>query len=125
VNPTVLIVDDTEFMRFVLREILSEMGLGIIGEAGNAAEAKRLCDALEPDLIAVDLATPGLDGMDLLRDLRRRRPEARIAVITTLDRRDEARHALAAGADGLIIAPFDPHEVRETLGDLLAGSLHF
>lgn len=118
-HPSVLIVDDTEFMRFVLKEIMEEMGIPLVAEAGTLSEAMQLFKALEPDIVAVDLATPGIDGPGLVVRMKAERPQTRIVVITTLDRRREARAALAAGARDVIITPYDPFEVRQTLEALL------
>ncbi len=119
-HPTVLILDDTEFMRFILKDIIEESGVPLVAEAGTVAEARRLFSALEPDIVAIDLATPGVDGPALVREFVSARPGTLVAVITTLDRRADARAALEAGAVDVIITPYDPLEVRETLRDMLA-----
>ena len=120
-HPSVLIVDDTEFMRFVLKEIMADMGIPLVAEAGNLSEAMQLFNALDPDIVAIDLATPGIDGTELVIRMKSARPEVRIVVITTLDRRVEARPALAAGAQDVIITPYDPFEVHQTLQTMLAA----
>jgi len=120
-HPSVLIVDDTEFMRFVLKEIMADMGIPLVAEAGNLSEAMQLFNALDPDIVAIDLATPGIAGTELVIRMKSARPEVRIVVITTLDRRVEARTALAAGAQDVIITPYDPFEVHQTLQAMLTA----
>ncbi len=108
-------------MRFVLKEIMADMGISLVAEAGNLCEAMQLFNALDPDIVAIDLATPGIDGTELVIRMKSARPEVRIVVITTLDRRVEARTALAAGAQDVIITPYDPFEVHQTLQAMLAA----
>lgn len=115
---SVLIVDDTEFMRFVLREIMTDLAIGMIAEAGNAEEAAELAAVLAPDLAVVDFTDPGLDARAVIAALRECDPGLRVVAI--VHHGDESGRALAAaaGAVGLVEKPFDPDAVAAVLRPL-------
>ena len=81
---TVLIVDDAEFMRVMLKDILFEMGLNVVGEAGNGREAVRLFRKLKPDLVALDITMPEMDGIEALQKIKAISPDALVVMITAL-----------------------------------------
>lgn len=118
---SVLIVDDTEFMRFVLREIMSELPIGTIAEAGDAREAAELAAALGPDLAIVDFTDPELDAPAVAAALAEAEPGLRVvAIVAHADEAGESQ-ALAAGAVARIEKPFDPDAVTAVLRPLTEG----
>jgi two-component system chemotaxis response regulator CheY len=118
---TVLIVDDAEFMRLMLRDILDEMGLKTVGEAGDGCEALDLYRRLQPDLVALDITMPGRDGIATLREILAVDPEARVVMITALGQKDKVLESIQAGARDFIVKPFDPERVQATVGRLVAA----
>ena len=121
-SPTVLIVDDAEFMRLMLREILDEMGLKTVGEAGDGCEALDLYRRLQPDLVALDITMPGRDGIATLREILAEDPQACVVMITALGQKDKVLESIQAGARDFIVKPFDPERVQATLGRLVAAA---
>ena len=118
-QPTVLIADDTRFMRFVLRELLDEIPLVRIAEAGDRDEAAHLAAALTPDLAVVDTTAEAFDGLALIRELAAGGNVGRIAAIVRVNDPAAERAAAAAGAEASIVTPYDPDVVIATLEDLL------
>lgn len=119
---TVLIVDDAEFMRMMLREIVQEMGLVVVGEAGDGFEAIAAWRRTRPDLVLMDITMPNLDGTEALRAIIDDDPGARVVMICALGQKDQVLAAVKAGARDFIIKPFDHERVQETLGRLLAAA---
>jgi len=119
VQPTVLIADDTRFMRFVLRELLDEIPLVRIAEAGNRDEAVHLAAALSPDLAVIDTTAEEFDGYGLIRELSSNGDVARIVGIVEVDDAAAERAALASGAEAVIIRPYDPDVVLAVMEDML------
>jgi len=118
---SVLIVDDTEFMRFVLREIMSELPIGTIAEAGDVREAVELAAALGPDLAVIDFTDPELDAPGVAAALAETQPGLRmVAIVAHADEAGEAE-ALAAGAVACIEKPYDPDAVTAVLRPLTEG----
>ena len=60
----VLLADDHELVRMALRAVLEEAGVEVVGEAAGGAEALELCDALEPDVLVLDMRMPDMGGVD-------------------------------------------------------------
>lgn len=79
----ILIADDHELMRRVLRNLInSHDGWQVCGEAKNGNEAVKHARELHPDLIVLDLAMPVMDGMNAAREITQSRPEARVIMFT-------------------------------------------
>jgi len=117
-RPTVLIVDDTELMRFILRELLDSLPLGLIAEAGTPDEAIRLASALDPRLIVVDWTGP-LPAGPLQRSLRAQRPDCRLAAAVTYDDTRTANRARETGAEAVLWKPYSPRDTLSVLRPLL------
>lgn len=100
----VLIVDDHVIVRSGLRLLLeAEQGISVIGEAADGNEALQLVERQHPDLILMDIAMPGMDGMEATRQIRTRWPQIKVLVLT-MHRSDEYFfEVLKAGASGYIL----------------------
>ena len=98
--PRVLIVDATEDARSLLRIKLSVHGdYAVVGEAVDGLDAVRQAQLLQPELVLLDMAMPGMDGLEALPLIRDAAPEARVIVLTVFQPGDLADQAIAAGAD--------------------------
>ena len=95
----VLVVDDDDRMRDLVRVYLDRSSrCEVVGEGGDGHDAIRLADALNPDVVVLDLTMPGLSGLDALPSVRRVAPRARILMYTSRAPA-ECRLALERGAD--------------------------
>jgi DNA-binding NarL/FixJ family response regulator len=100
----VLIVDDHAIVREGLRLLLhEEADLTVVGEAGDGAEALALAAAICPDVVLLDLAMPGLDGLATIPRLRQRCPTSQVLVLTSFGDERRVRAALQAGAIGYLL----------------------
>jgi DNA-binding NarL/FixJ family response regulator len=99
----VLIADDSALLREALSRFLAELpDVLVVGESRDGGEALALASALRPDIVLMDLAMPGIDGLAATRLLKATFPSP-LVVICTLDDGDEARAAAhASGADALV-----------------------
>ena len=116
---TVLIVDDAEFMRVMLREILEDMDLVVIAEASNGVEAIEKFRQSRPELVLMDITMPTMDGIEALGVILKEDPQALVVMITALGQKDQVLSAIKAGARDFIIKPFDQERVQDTLSRLL------
>jgi DNA-binding NarL/FixJ family response regulator len=99
----ILIVDDDQTLRTVLKRILAKDGnLNVVGEAKDGSEAVELALALSPDLILMDLAMPRVNGLEATRRIKVERPETKV-IIFTQHQDDVYRQAAAqSGADAFL-----------------------
>ena len=111
----VLIADGVPELRGLLRRGLQGRGFELVGEAGDGAETLRLAGGVRPDAILLGLCMPGLDGLELLAELHRRLPAARVVALSPPDRGDLRRRALDGGADALLEQDVDADTLVATL----------
>jgi two-component system chemotaxis response regulator CheY len=117
---SVLIVDDSEFMRDLLREILT--GYDIVGEAENGVEAVELFEELSPDVVMMDIVMPIRDGIAATADIVGEHPGARVIMCTSVGQDEQMKAAIKAGASGYITKPFQKPSVLEVLEDVAAAA---
>jgi len=106
---TVLVVDDEPKIVDVVREYLEHAGFSVRTAADGPTALER-ARALSPDLVVLDLGLPGLDGLDVARQLRR---SSRVPIIILTARGDEVDRivGLEIGADDYLVKPFSPREL--------------
>jgi DNA-binding NarL/FixJ family response regulator len=105
VSPTrILIVDDHPVVRDGLRGMFQgDEDFAVVGEAGDGADAVRLAEQLDPDVILMDLHMPGVDGTTAIQQLVQRGSRAPVLVLTTYDTDADVVPALEAGATGYLL----------------------
>ena len=103
-GPTkVLLVDDHAIVREGYRRLLEdEANISVVGEAGNAAQAYEQARSLAPDVVVMDIALPGVSGIEATRRMLRDQPQLRILMFSMYDDAIYARRALEAGALGYL-----------------------
>jgi DNA-binding NarL/FixJ family response regulator len=113
VTITVLLVDDEPLVRAGLRAVLEAQGdITVVGEAADGAAVVPLVRQLRPDVVAMDVRMPLLDGIEATRAvLKAFAPPPRILVITTFENDEYVYEALRAGADGFLLKRARPAEI--------------
>ena len=121
----ILIVDDHPLFREGLRQLIErEPGLVVCGEAADAAEATRLIQELEPDLVIVDISLGCTSGIDLIKALKTGPGELPLLVVSMHDESLYAERALRAGAMGYVMKHEPPKVVRAAIQRVLGGSIY-
>jgi two-component system, NarL family, nitrate/nitrite response regulator NarL len=116
------LVDDHHLVRESLRHVLEvQPGILIVGEAGDRAEAFDLLAISQPGLVLLDITYPDDDGIALLRELRARRPEVRVLVLTMHRDAETVRQALRAGAAGYVVKGARTSELVEAIWAVARG----
>ena len=116
---TVLIVDDSRTSRRMLKEVLSQMGHEVIGEAVNGEDGFIKYKELNPDLVTLDITMPKLDGIEALQLIRKHNSEAKAVMITAAGQRDKMLQAVKYGAAEFITKPYEKEEVEKILNKIL------
>jgi len=111
----VLVVDDEKFIRVILCRMLTELGLDVVGSAGDGHEAVEKCVALSPDLVTLDISMPEMDGLTALRAILARQPEIRVLMSSSFGDKRVIAEAVRDGARGYLTKPFDLASIREKL----------
>jgi DNA-binding NarL/FixJ family response regulator len=118
----VLIVDDHPAVRRGLRTFLELAdGLEVVGEAADGRSALDLIAATGPDVVLLDMALPGMDGVEVLHELRRRELSCRALVVTSYT--DRLPAAIRAGARGYLSKDVDPVALVAAVRSVAAGHL--
>jgi len=129
----VLLADDHRMLRDSLRRSLEEHGFNVVGEAPDGAEAVRLAQALQPDVVLMDVSMPALDGVEATRQITRLVPHAQVVMLTMHADGDVMARAIQAGAIGYLVKDCSIDDVVATvrlaasgesvLSPALAGSM--
>jgi two-component system chemotaxis response regulator CheY len=118
--PSVLIADDAAFMRMMLKNVLTEAGFDVVGEAENGAVAVAKYRELKPDLTTMDITMPEMDGLAALREIRGQDPGARVVMCSAMGQQSMVIESIQAGARDFIVKPFQPDRVLEAVQKALA-----
>lgn len=118
----ILIADDHAVVRRGLRQILSETeDLHVAAEAGTPAEVVAALQRERFDVVVLDIQLPGGSGLDLIADVKRLRPEARVLVLTMFSEEQYAIRAIRAGAAGFLTKETAPEKLVDAVRRIAAG----
>jgi len=107
----ILIADDHTLFRDSLRSLLTSRGFEVIGEAGDGREAVDLTRRLQPDIVLMDLAMPGLDGLAATRLISAEMPQVKVVVLTGSDEDAQLFEAIKSGAQGYLLKNIESREL--------------
>ena len=118
-STTILIVDDNAQFRALMREITAqEAAFQVVGEAADGAEAIGQAQALQPDIVLLDLAMPRVSGLEALPRLKAACPKTRVIVVTVHEDEAYREAAAARGADAFLLKKTLRTTLLPTLGGL-------
>lgn len=122
----ILITDDHPVVRAGLEGMLSRQpDMEVVGEAGDGAEAVGMVERLEPDVVLMDLRMPEMDGVAATQEIKARRPETNILVLTTYDSDADILRAVEAGATGYLLKDSPREELYEAVRAASQGKVLF
>ena len=115
-NIRILLIDDFPLIRQGLAAALeTDPGLTIVGEADDGEEGLRLAQELQPDVVILDLAMPGMGGMTVLERLRSEAPSSKVLIVTANEKAQPLLDAVAAGAAGYLTKRCTREELRQAI----------
>lgn len=117
----VLVVDDHPVVREGLAALLGRAGFSVVGEAADAANALAIAAKTKAEVAVVDVALPGISGLELCRRLRRRFPEMRVVLLSMFDEPEWRAEAARAGASAYILKDASAEELLSTLCRVAQG----
>jgi two-component system chemotaxis response regulator CheY len=107
-------------MRVTLKNILTQNGFEVVGEAANGLESVELYKSLKPDVVTMDITMPEMDGLAALKEIRAHDPGANVVMCTAMGQKNMVVDAIQAGAKDFIVKPFQPDRVLEAINKLAA-----
>lgn len=113
---SIVIVDDNDIMRSLLRAILRGEAYDVIGEARNGNAAVDMVERLKPDIVCMDVVMPEKNGIDALSEIKAKLPAIEVVMITGNSDSATVQESIMNGASGFIIKPFNAARVLDTLG---------
>ena len=116
----VLVVDDAAFMRMMLKDILTQNGYEVAGEAENGIPAIKSYQELKPDLVTMDIIMPEMNGIEGVKGIISFDPRAKILMVSAMGQQFLVKEAIQAGAKDFIVKPFQPVKVLAAL-EKIAG----
>ena len=111
----VLFVDDSAFMRTILKGIILKEPYELGGEASTGREAVELYQQVRPDLVTMDIVMPEMNGIDAVKQIRAIDPNAKIIMVSAMGQQGMVIDAIQAGARDFIIKPFQPPRIQDAL----------
>lgn len=118
---TVMIVDDSLFMRNHIAKLLSKQGYETI-DAEDGEQAVRVYRQDKPDAVLMDITMPLKDGLQALTEIRQYDPTARVIMLTAIGQTLAATRAMHIGAKDFLVKPVSPNELIDSLHKALDGA---
>ena len=115
----IMIVDNVAFERVSMKDILIQAGHEVVAEANNGYDVLNTYETAKPDMIIMDIAFPDDDGVEVLRELLAKHPEAKVCVYTTMAQQAIIIEVIQAGAKDFVAKPYQSERIRESIKRVL------
>ncbi len=116
----ILVVDDANLARAMLKKILEDNGFKEVLEAANGLEAIEIYQGHHPALVTMDITMPEMDGITAIKEIMKIDPNANIIVCSALGQKEVVMEAISAGAKHFLVKPFEPDKVLKIIRALLS-----
>ena len=114
----ILIVDDSQVSRKILKTMLEEEGFTVVGEGTNGKEGFDLYSSLQPDIVIMDVTMPKMSGLDSLKFIRVYDPEAKVVILSSSASDEYIEEAKKLGAKDYIVKPYEKKALIDALNRL-------
>lgn len=117
----ILLVDDAAFMRKVIKDTLTKSGYTDLYEAEDGADAVEKFDQIQPDLVIMDITMPNMDGLEALKAIRGKYPNANVVMCSAMGQETMVFDAVRSGAKDFIVKPFKADRILKTVTSILGN----
>lgn len=107
----VLVVDDAMFMRASIQKMLEANGHTLAAEAEDGREALKKYEEVQPDVVILDITMPGMNGLEVLRKMKKLDPAAKIIICSAIGYQATIAEAIECGAKDFIVKPFEASQL--------------
>lgn len=122
---SVMIVDDIDFVRRTIAEILGSHHYQVIAEASNGEEAVELYAKLKPDVVIMDVVMPKKSGIEATRQIMKVEPHAKVVIISAMEQENIIMDAINAGARDYLVKPFTSKDLLRAIEGVLNTESRF
>ncbi|WP_295004948.1 response regulator [uncultured Dechloromonas sp.] len=112
---SIVIADDNDMMRAILRGMLRGEEYDVVGEARNGSAAVDIVGRLKPDVVCMDVMMPEKNGIEALVEIKATQPNVEVIMVTSSSDPETVQESIQNGASGFIIKPFNAARVLDTL----------
>ncbi|MBC3861436.1 response regulator transcription factor [Undibacterium jejuense] len=119
-NVSILLIDDNDITREVLRVVLRSEGYNVVGEATDGGTGLDMALKLRPHIILLDVVMPKISGLEILPKIKEMLPEAMVLMVTASKDSETVSEAVKAGIHGFILKPFNAQKILDTVEGVVA-----
>lgn len=121
----VALVDDHQLVRDGLKSILSSIDdVEVVGEAGDGREAIKLCGRLDVDVVIMDIAMSGLNGLDATKRITAKHPATNVLILSMYDSEEYIARSMQHGARGYLLKNAQPQEFEDAIRKVASGAVY-
>lgn len=118
----IMVVDDANFMRMMLKDILLGAGFNSVIEAKSGGEAIIFTKVERPEIIILDVTMPDMDGIKALKKIKNFDPNIKVIMCSSLGQEDMVEECFNQGADDFIMKPFKPERIIQAISQFLPSN---
>ncbi|HRX15134.1 MAG TPA: response regulator [Spirochaetota bacterium] len=115
----IMIVDDSKFMRSIIKETLIENNHTIVAETDNGVDAITLYNDLHPDIVTMDITIHGKDGIQTIEDIKKDNPDAKIIVVSALSKKTLQNSSRDLSVTAYVTKPFKKEDLQNAVNSLI------
>jgi Chemotaxis response regulator containing a CheY-like receiver domain and a methylesterase domain len=116
-----LIVDDSTFMRSIIKKIITEYSCEVVGEASDGIDVLNKYKELQPDIVFLDITMPKKNGMEALKEIINYDKNAKVVMCSSMGQKFFVIEALQIGAFDFIVKPFEKDRIFEVINRIKSG----
>ncbi len=115
----ILLVDDAAFMRMMVKDTLTKAGYTDLYEAADGVQAVEAYSEVQPDLVIMDITMPNMDGLEALKAIKGKDPNATVVMCSAMGQESMVIEAIKSGAKDFIVKPFKPDRILKTVSSIV------
>jgi two-component system NarL family response regulator len=121
----ILVADDHPVVRHgIIVNVKPQSDMIVVAEAGDGLEALALIKEALPDVVMLDLRMPGMDGLDVLAEVKTSRLSCKVIIMTTFDSEEDVQRAMKAGARGYLLKDSTQEEILDAIRSVSLGETY-
>lgn len=117
----VVIVDDSDFSRSIIRKMLQDEKIEVVGEAPSAESALLMIKEKQPNVVITDIVMPEISGIELTEKINQNFDDIAVIVVSSLSQEHVVLEAIGAGASDFIAKPIDKQQLIDSLEKILSA----